>query len=65
MASCVRIIAQHLNVNRAFCEDHAELRGESFTRDDPRMEAVAQNIALFPHTVETQESGDREKACRC
>ena len=50
MASCVRIIAQHLNVNRAFCEDHAELRGESFTRDDPRMEAVAQNIALFPPT---------------
>ena len=26
MASCVRIIAQHLNVNRAFCEDHAGLR---------------------------------------
>ena len=26
MASCVRIIAQHLNVNRAFCEDQAGLR---------------------------------------
>ena len=49
MASYARIIAQHLNVNRAFCKlGPLGRKRRGLTRRDDRL--MAQNIALFPPT---------------